>query len=179
MVFVMIGVAAFPRGGHSQSPGDKKASSPKEDRWQAWRPLVGVWEGRSEGKPGKGKIRLEISFVLKETFLKMAVASDYDNDKGGEHHEDFGFVSYDSARKKHVFRQFHGEGFVNQYVLTSEPKPGEVLEFTSESCENAPGWKARERYTMRGDKLEQTFELAAPNQALEVYSRATYSRVKK
>jgi hypothetical protein len=179
MTMTLLAFAVFPPGGRPQSAEKQKAQAPKEDRWKQWRPFVGVWEGTSEGKPGKGKIRLEISFVLNERFLKLVVISDYQNDKGGEHHEDFGFVSYDSSRKTQVFRQFHSEGFVNQYVLGTEPKGDGVLEFTSESCENAPGWKARERYQLRDDRLEQTFELAPPNKTLEVYSRATYSRAEK
>jgi hypothetical protein len=142
--------------------------------------LVGIWEGTSGGKPGKGKFRLEVSFVLGERYLKIAGTADYKNDKGGEHHEDLGYVSYDSARKTYVFRQFHVEGFVNQYVLTSDLKAGEVIELTSEACENTPpGWKARERYTVKGETLEHTFHLAPPNKPFEVYTRAALARGKK
>jgi hypothetical protein len=48
--------------------------------------------------------------------LRKAGTADYTNLKGGEHHEAFGFVSYDSSRKTNVFRQFTSKGFVNQYV---------------------------------------------------------------
>jgi hypothetical protein len=158
---------------------DQSQSVKKVDRWKEWRPLVGVWQGTSEGNPGKGTVRLEVSFVLKERFLKIAGTADYKNDKGGEHHEDFGFVSYDSSRKTNVFRQFHVEGFVNHYVLTSEPG-AELIELSSESCENTPpGWKARERYAVKGDTLEHTFELASPGKPFKVYTKATLARVKK
>ncbi|MBI3409651.1 MAG: hypothetical protein HY040_15025 [Planctomycetes bacterium] len=85
----------------------KKAGEAKADRWEAWRPLVGTWEGSSEGKPGKGTVKLEISFVMNGRYLKLAGIADYKNDKGGEHHEDMGLVSFDRARSKFVFRQFH------------------------------------------------------------------------
>ena len=35
----------------------------------------------------------------------------------GEHHVDKGFISFDKQRNLIVFRQFHVEGFVNQYTL--------------------------------------------------------------
>src|SRR5262249_13788466 len=114
-----------------------------------------------------------------ERFLKLAGTADYKKGAGGEHHEDFGYLSHDTGRKTKVFRQFHAEGFVNQYVLTSDPN-GVLIELTSESCENTPpGWKARERYTVKGDDLEHTFELPAPGKPFEVYTRAKLSRVRK
>jgi hypothetical protein len=43
-----------------------------------------------------------------------------------------------------VLRQFHVEGFVNQYVLEPGSTP-ERLVFTTEAIENIPaGWRARE-----------------------------------
>ena len=172
-IVLSTGLVALGQTGQSQ---DVK----KVDRWKQWRPLVGVWQGTSEGNPGKGTVRLEVSFVLKERFLKIAGTADYKNDKGGEHHEDFGYVSYDSSRKTNMFRQFHIEGFVNQYVLTSDAVAGDVIELTSESCENTPpGWKARERYTIKGDRLEHTFELAPPGKPFKVYTQASLTRLKK
>jgi hypothetical protein len=40
-------------------------------------------------------------------------------------------MSFDKARKKFVLRQFHGEGFVNQYVMTSSSDDGKTIVFTS------------------------------------------------
>ena len=164
----------------SADQADDAPPRAKADRWQQWRPLVGVWQGTSEGEPGKGSVRLEVSFVLSERFLKIAGTADYKKGAGGEHHEDFGYVSEDSGRKTKVFRQFHAEGFVNQYILTSDPDRGELIELTSETCENAPpGWKARERYAVKGDTLEHTFELAPPDKPFALYTRAKLSRVRK
>jgi hypothetical protein len=131
----------------------------------------------SEGQPGKGTVTLEVGFVMNGRFLKLAGSADYKNDRGGEHHEDFGFVSFDRGRSKFVFRQFHIEGFVNQYTLTSDPRTDGKIELTSESCENTPpGWRARETYTITGDTLAHTFELAAPEKPFERYTSATLKR---
>jgi hypothetical protein len=122
-------------------------------------------------------VQLVVGLVLNERYLKIAGTADYKNDKGGEHHEDFGFVSFNRGRSAFVFRQFHSEGFVNQYTLTSDPKADGKLVLTSESCENAPpGWRARETYKVSGDTLEHTFELAAPGKPFERYAAATLKR---
>jgi hypothetical protein len=181
VVFLMAGLVTADFAAFSAKITAEQPAGLKDDRWTQWRPLVGIWEGTSEGKPGKGKVRLEVSFVFGERFLKLAGTADYTNDKGGEHHEDFGYVSYDSARKTHVFRQFHLEGFVNQYVLSKgDDQVKDALELTSESCENTPpGWKARERYVFKDQSLEHTFELAPPNKPFEIYTRASLSRARK
>jgi hypothetical protein len=178
-VVLVAGLAASTTAASGREPGDQPPAA-KPDLWKQWRPLVGVWQGTSEGEPGKGTVRLEVSFVLGERFLKIDGTADYKKGTGGEHHEDFGYVSHDTGRKTKVFRQFHAEGFVNQYVLTSDPNGGEPIELTSESCENAPqGWKARERYAVRGDELDHTFELAPPGKPFATYTRAKLSRVRK
>jgi hypothetical protein len=176
----VLAAAACMLGLSSGGTGQQAKPAAKTDRWEAWRPLVGTWEGPSEGEPGKGTVKLDIGFVLGERFLKLTTTGEYRNDKGkADHHKDFGFVSLDGGRKKFVFRQFHAEGFVNQYTLTSDPKADRTLQFTSDSCENTPaGWRARETYRISGDTLEHTFELAAPNKPFERYTIATLKRAK-
>ena len=58
-------------------------------------------------------------------------------------HEDVGFFSFDTARRLMVLRQFHVEGFVNQYVADPAPPPGRIV-FTTEAIENIPaGFRAQ------------------------------------
>ena len=90
-----------------------------------------------------------------------------------------GVFSFDSARKRIVLRQFHTEGFVNQYVLDPDSPPGR-LNLTTEAIENIPaGWRARETYVFTGsDQVEEIFELAEPGKDFEVYSRNRLARVR-
>jgi hypothetical protein len=77
-----------------------------------------------------------------------------------------------------VLRQFHSEGFVNQYV--GEPVwEGTTIVFETESIENIPaGWRARETYRFVGpDDVVEVFELAEPGKAFEVYSETKLHRV--
>jgi hypothetical protein len=144
--------------------------------------LIGQWEGTSEGQPGKGTVRREYSRALDGRFIRVRNRSEYppqDKNPKGERHEDEGFISMDRSRQALVFRQFHVEGFVNQYV----EDPGSTssrLVFTSEAIENIPpGWRARETYVFAGpDALEEIFELAEPGKPFDVYSRATLTRSK-
>lgn len=155
--------------------------SPAVDPFQRITFLVGRWQGTSEGQPGSGTVEREYTRVLNSKFIRVRNRSTYPaqpaNPKG-EVHEDEGFISFDRGRKKLVLRQFHVEGFVNQYV--EDEGSGERISFTSEQIENLPaGFKARETYVLRGpDQFEEVFEIAEPGKPFEVYSRARFTRVR-
>jgi hypothetical protein len=170
VTFTSAGIAA----GQTPSAGSGPLSA--LDRF------IGRWQGTSEGRPGKGTVEREYSRVLNARFVylrnRVVYPSQEQNPKG-EVHEDIGVFSADRARRRIVFRQFHVEGFVNQYV----EEPGEsdkALVFVTEAIENIPaGWRARETYTfLAPDELEEVFELAEPGKPFEVYSRARLTRVK-
>jgi hypothetical protein len=152
------------------------------DRWAPVRFMLGSWEGTTEGQPGKGSVRREYRLVLRDRFIEARNTATYpaqEKNPKGEVHEDVGFISYDRARTRLVLRQFHVEGFVNQYV-EEHPAPSGNLVFTSEALENVPpGWRARETYIVHSpDEFEEVFELAQSGQPFEVYSRARLKRVK-
>jgi hypothetical protein len=81
--------------------------------------LVGRWEGSSEGQPGKASVQREYTRILNSRFIRVQNKSVYppqDKNPKGETHEDVGVFSFDKSRGRAVFRQFHVEGYVNQYV---------------------------------------------------------------
>ena len=127
-------------------------------------------------------VRREYARALDGRFIRVRNRSEYpaqEKNPKGEIHEDEGFISFDRSRKKLVFRQFHVEGFVNQYVEDAESSATRVV-FTTESIENIPaGWRARESYVVHGpDEFEEIFELAESGKPFEVYSRARLKRVR-
>ena len=143
--------------------------------------LIGRWEGRSEGQPGAAKVQREYTRVLNSRFIRGQNQSIYqpqEKNPKGETHEDLGIFSFDTSRRRAILRQFHVEGFVNQYVADLDPQLGKLV-FTSEAIENIPpGWRARETYVVLGpDEFEEVFELAGPGQPFELYSRARLKRV--
>ena len=146
------------------------------------RALLGKWEGTSEGQPGRGTLTREYRAILNDRFIEETNRSTYlaqEKNPKGEIHEHRSLFSFDRARKTIVFRQFHGEGFVNQYILEPPTKPG-MLVFVTEAIENIPaGYRARETYTFTSpDAFEELFEIAEPGKEFELYSRARLTRVR-
>ena len=151
------------------------------DVWRPIRFLVGVWEGEPAGQPGRGTSLREYRFVLNDRYLEVRNKSVYPaqpRNPKGEVHEDWGMISYDRSRKTFVLRQFHVEGFVNQYA--AEPIRDGVVTFQSEAIENiSSGYRARETYTITGpNEFVERFELAEPGKDFEVYTETHFKRKK-
>ena len=122
-------------------------------------------------------------FVLNGKFLHIQNRSVYEpqaKSPKGEVHEDWGLLSFDKARKQFVLRQFHVEGFVNQYIQTSVAPDGKSISLTTEQIENIPaGWRARETYRILSpDQFVEVFELAEPGKDFEIYTENRYARKK-
>ena len=138
---------------------------------------------RVRGEPVKATLRRRYRFVLKGRFLHEQNVSTYPpqpKNPKGEAHEHWSLFSYDRARRTLVLRQFHQEGFVNQYVMAAGSPTGTVV-FESEAFENVPSsWKARETYeVLSPDEFVETFELAPNGGAYEVYGKAHFKRVRR
>ena len=156
-------------------------AKPPADVWQPFNFFVGKWEGSGTGKPGVSKVEREYRLTLNNKFLHAHNVSTYEpqpKNPKGEIHEDWGMISFDKSRKQFVFRQFHGEGFVNQYVTTNISADGKTIVFTSESIENIPaGWRARETYNIvNANEFIEVFELAGPGKDFEIYSEGHFKR---
>jgi len=153
----------------------------RSDKWEPLRSLVGIWEGTGNGQPDVSRVQREYRFVLNDKFIHVENKSTYDpqpKNLKGEVHQDWGMMSFDKARRKSVLRQFHVEGFVNQYVMTSSSADGKTIVFTSESIENIPaGFRARETYKILGpDEFTEVF--SEPGKEFEVYSEGHFKRKK-
>lgn len=143
--------------------------------------LVGKWQGTSEGQPGRGTVEREYTRILRSRFVQSQNRSVYapqEKNPKGEEHLDTAVFSFDRQRKQIVMRQFHVEGFVNQYVLQSATPT--MFVFVSEAIENIPaGYRARETYRfISADEFEETFEMAEPGKDFAVYSQTKLKRVK-
>ena len=144
--------------------------------------LIGRWEGTSDGQPGAARVQREYTRILNSRFIRVQSQSIYqpqERNPKGETHEDLSVFSFDTTRRRAVLRQFHAEGFVNQYVADLDSQ-SEKFVFTTEAIENIPpGWRARETYTLLGpDEFEEVFELAEQGKPFELYSRARLKRVR-
>jgi hypothetical protein len=158
-------------------------SNGKSDPWKPLRVLIGKWEGDANGEPGAGKAEREYAFVLNNRFIRVLNKSTYppqEKNPKGEAHEDIGFFSYDNAAKKLILRQFHVEGFVNQFALETVSDDGRRIVFVSAAIENiAPGWRARETYRILNDnEFVETFAMAEPNHDFATYTETHFRRKK-
>jgi len=154
----------------------------KPDPWAPIKFLEGKWTGSAQGEPGVGTVQRSYEFVLGHRFLYERNISRYEPKQGGdsgEVHEHRSMFSFDKRRNRLVLRQFHQEGFVNQYVMDVERSSAERFVFVSEAFENlAPEWRARETYeVVSKDEFIEIFEIAPPGKEFSVYSRSSFKRV--
>jgi hypothetical protein len=153
------------------------------DPWAPLRFFEGQWEGESQGQPGIGKTSREYRFVLNDRFLQINNKSIYppqEKNLKGEIHEDIAFFSYDKIAKKLMLRQFHIEGFVNQFALDSLSRDGRTIVFVTTSIENiSSGWRARETYrVIQKNEFIETFDLAEPGKSFATYLVIHFRRTK-
>jgi hypothetical protein len=172
--FALLLQTIIVTSGFAQSRG-------QEDSWSSFRFFVGSWTGTGRGQPGISQLEREYRFILSGQYLQVKNKSVYqpqEKNPKGEVHEDVGLFSYDRARKLYVLRQFHVEGFVNQYKSERIADGKKTIVFVSEAIENiAPGWRARETYRLISeDEFIETFELAAPGKEFEVYTENSFKR---
>ena len=172
LVFWSLLLAALPA---------TSANDAKPDPWAPVRFLIGRWEGTTQGEPGNGTVVRTYEFVLGNRFVHERNVSTYppqEKNKSGEVHEHWSFLSYDRPRKALVLRQFHTEGFVNQYSHRTTNAATKQIVFESEAFENLPaGWRAREIYDVLGpDEFTETFQLAEPGKEFQTYSKNHFKR---
>jgi len=155
----------------------------QSDPWGPLRVFEGKWEGTVAGKPGKQFSSREYRFVSNGTFLWQYDHSVYEvtsPEAAPKVREDFGHFSYDKFLQKIIWRQFHSEGFVNEYRLDSVSPDGKSFEFVTVRIENLPpGWRAKKSYrVLSTDEFEETFSLAPPGKEFATYTVAHLKRVK-
>jgi len=151
--------------------------------WSPMRYFIGSWKGTGEGEIGTGSFERTYQWALNGNFIQVRNKTSYapqEKSPQGEIHEEIGYINYNNLEKKFMLREFHVEGFVNEYKLESISEDHKTLVFVSFEIENIPpGWRARETYQIIGnDEYIETFELAAPGKDFSVYSKATMKRRK-
>jgi hypothetical protein len=151
--------------------------SKKDSLWLPFKYFIGEWKGTGDGVDGTATYERSYKLVLNNNYIEVRNKSNYaptEKNYNGYSHEDVGFISYDKIRKVFIFRQFHIEGFVNEYRLDSISPDKKTLVFISESIENIPaGWRARETFTIGNSSLKEAFDLAEPGKEYRPYTNAS------
>jgi hypothetical protein len=151
--------------------------------WAPMRYFVGSWSGTGEGESGIAICERNYQWALNGNFIQVRSKSAYapqEKNPQGEIHEELGYINFNSVEKKFMLREFHVEGYVNEYKLESISDNGKKFTFVSFEIENIPpGWRAREIYEiLNDDEFVETFELAAPGKDFEEYTKAIMKRRK-
>lgn len=149
---------------------------------QLFNKICGEWQGQGDGySEGTSEVSCSIAYTMGGTYLEIKGEAKFkptEKNPKGEHHIDQGFISFDKKRKTFVFRQFHIEGFVNQYIMDNETSSDSVFVFNSESIENfVDGGKARVIIELKADgNLQSAFYLSMPGQELSCYGNNVFTR---
>lgn len=169
----LVAGSAACASGQTAIAGEPKPAL--DQRLAALNRFVGSWRGTAEGEPGTGTVERNYTPILAGKFIEERNESRY---ASGEIHHHLGFWSFDRGRSRFVFRQFHEESFVNQFVATTADFVGDQLVVDSEAIENIPaGFRARETYRFNGaDAFEEIFEIAEPNAYFQRYSHNRFTR---
>jgi hypothetical protein len=153
-------------------------------KWAPFKFFSGKWLGTGKGQAGTGEYEHTYEFILNDRFLFVRNQSIYpplEQNPTGETHQDWGFISFDKGRNTFVYRQFHIEGFVNQYVLEQHSPDFSQFSFISESIENiSHGWRAKENYRLisSGEFIE-SFLLAESSKNFELYTECHLKKIKQ
>ncbi|MDO9261640.1 MAG: hypothetical protein Q7U08_06845 [Flavobacteriaceae bacterium] len=153
-----------------------------QDKWTKFESVIGQWKGNGIGYGGTtSTVITSFKLVMNNQFIEVkneSVFKPTEKNPKGEIHTDWGLISFDKQRKLYVFRQFHVEGFVNQYILNETESTPLKLVFETETIENfIPGGKARWTININEGNLTETiFDLQMPEKEFVNYGKNTYKR---
>lgn len=159
------------------------AQIPHDSLWAPMRYFVGSWSGVGEGESGVSVCERNYQWALNGNFIQVRTKSAYapqEKNPQGEIHEELGYINFNNLENSFMLREFHVEGYVNEYKLESISEDGKKFTFVSFEIENIPvGWRAREIYEiLNEDEYVETFELAAPGKDFSIYTKAIMKRRK-
>jgi hypothetical protein len=176
IVIVLILLTFIPISLFSQEEQEK------QDPWKPINYFIGSWKGNEGTGPETGKGDRTYQYILQDRFIHFknkSVFEETEKRPQGEVHDDMGIFSYDKNRDILVLRQFHVEGFINQYVMDSLSTDQTYMEFVTESIENGfPGLKARLRYhILNENEFEEAFDLSSSGNEYKCYIENHWRRV--
>jgi hypothetical protein len=129
--------------------------------WEAWKFLLGEWEGGHEGDPGQGYGRFTFSFELDQNILvrKNQTIFPATKEREGYTHNDLLIIYAEPTGMKRAI-YFDNEEHVIHYEANVSPDQ-KTISLVSEPAQSAPQFKFT--YVKTGEKsMEARFEIAPP-----------------
>lgn len=151
-----------------------QSHSQTKDRWAAWEPFLGTWQGTGTGQPGQGAGEFTFEPEVQGSVLVRHNYADYPatKDKPAYRHDDLMVIYADNDKTRADY--WDNEGHVIHYVVELSGK----LVFVSDPAQ--PGPRFRLSYWKAGsdDTLKIVFEIAPPNDpgAFKTYIEASAKR---
>ncbi len=137
--------------------------------WEAWKYLLGEWEGGHEGDPGAGHGRFSFSFDLDGNILvrKSRTVFPPTAERNGYTHDDLLIIYNELDGKKHGI-YFDNEEHVIHYEVSISPDQ-KVITLQSEPLPGAPQF--RFIYTRSAkNSLYAKFEMTPPGKPGEFFT---------
>jgi len=163
------------------APGAKEATRAAQNL-EPLAALEGNWRGTVSGRFGDGESERSYEWVLGGHYLQVrneSVLRPRGRPGPLDHHEDWGFFSFDQESGRMMLREFHNEGIIHRYRAEDAAEDG-VFVFVSEQVENnlMEGMRARMTLRILADKeIEEVFELARPGADFEVCVTSRLKRI--
>jgi hypothetical protein len=129
--------------------------------WEAWKYLLGEWEGGHEGDPGQGRGTFSFSFDLDENILvrKNHTVFPPTKERDGYYHDDLLIIYTEYNGEKHGI-YFDNEQHVIHYAAIVSPD-GSTITLESDPLPGLPQF--RFTYIKVGpDSLNGRFEMTPP-----------------
>jgi len=145
--------------------------------------LIGRWEGTGTGFGNSTSVvTAEYIWILNKQFLEVKHHAEFeptDQNAEGEVHDDLGIISFNKERNVVVFRQYHNEGYFNEYVLNDSLSSPTQLIFESERIENfVPGGRAQFTINVQGtDKIQTVFDVGFPGREMACFGTNELKKV--
>ena len=149
----------------------------QENPLQKFDNLIGKWQGTGEGfSAAKSNLDAEYAWIMNKQYIQVkhrSVFEPTEKKPEGEIHEDVGIISFDKGRKVYVFRQYHIEGFYNEYVLNESLSNEKTIVFETEKIENfVPGGRARFTINVKSDsEIETLFDVGFPGKEMSCFGK--------
>src|SRR5262249_13591206 len=121
------------------------ASGLTGDQWAPLRPFLGRFMGEGAGEPDRGARVPPASRRPVSAGKQSLDLCPPGQESQGEVHEHWDVFSWDRRRKAFVLRQFHTEGFVNQYLLETVADGGRTWSSPARPSRTARPAGAREK----------------------------------
>jgi len=147
--------------------------------WEAWKYLLGEWEGGHEGDPGQGYGNFSFSFELDENILvrRNQTVFPATKERAGYAHDDLLIIYTEFTGTRRAI-YFDNEEHVIHYEAKVSPDK-QTITLESDPMPSAPQF--RFTYIKTGeDSLEAKFEMAPPGMpgAFTMYLEGTAKRIK-